>query len=224
MVFVNFDAGEKVKQIEVNGLELAVKRRGSDVVKCIGEWKTDCTFNWKLAVAEMFQGEFGSCPRQSFLPLWFKPPQNFLRICHTTIIRQQVSGNLLTIRILPTSPTKSIIECLLFGNESSASAEREIRETKKEIQKEIQRLVSLQQKIVKGLSFSTPDHANDILLLLKEHMEAEMALGKDIHPAARIKSFTMKGREDDDLCLELEKDSQSTESICQINNNGLLDW
>lgn len=77
--------------------------------------------------------------------------------------------------------------------------------------------------------------------MLRDHLGAELKLGREIHPAARAMNFTTKGKADDDckilcsglrswlmmreVCLELENDSkEDLGSKCQAHTSGLLDW
>lgn len=160
MIFINFDAAELVEDISVDSLGLLLKNFGkSRDVKVVAEWQVEAAFNWKLAgeqglrakttglileVAEMFPGLEKERAKMPFLSMWSKSEDQSQRICYTTIIRKLVSGTILTIRILPMSPVKTTLECVLYESGSQKSAD-EVWGLKKAIQKETQRLALQQQ-------------------------------------------------------------------------------
>lgn len=114
-------------------------------------------------------------------------------------------------------------------------------EIKERVNSEIRLLNAKQQWIANGktgsaIACSVANQAH-INTLLNIHLNAEKAAGKRIHSAAREKSFSARGKVDDDcklasvecfyvdadekVCRQLESPSNS---MCSANAKGLLDW
>jgi phenylpropionate dioxygenase-like ring-hydroxylating dioxygenase large terminal subunit len=49
LVFVNFDAGEKVSDVELKKSTKPLEKWNMKDMRCTAEWKIDGRFNWKLA-------------------------------------------------------------------------------------------------------------------------------------------------------------------------------
>jgi len=73
------------------------------------------------------------------------------------------------------------------------------------IENEVKQLERQQKQLLEGSSRIENTIAQDAINeRLREHHKVERLEGREIHPAARGHSFSVKGREDDDLCRELE--------------------
>lgn len=140
-------------------------------------------------------------PSWTWLPTLFEYNEDGAKIAHATIVRQLSPGIILVLKALPKAAQSTTVECSIYA--ANIQPLDELSELKRSISWEIKQLGSKQQRIVSNqepiLSLaSSVATQEDINKLLGEHLEAEMNLGAEIHPAAREQSFSPEGKADDD--------------------------
>lgn len=221
LLFVNLDAGEPTQELALGDVGSLLSKWRVPEMRCISDWKFEAAFNWKLLGLpgvvvhgimltaagtlknehQMVQAPFWT----DMLPSWIRQQPQDARILQTTLFRRLASGRILTIKAIPKSAKLSMVECSIFSKHPKNS--KQLEELKTRIYHDIERLESIQRRIEVGqepLSSLEPIVAEQdkIDAFLKSHMEAERLAGSQIHPAARLQSFTSEGKADDDCkCL-----------------------
>jgi hypothetical protein len=140
---------------------------------------------------------------------------------------------------MPKSAGTTEIRCSIWARNGGISVAT-LKDVKQEIWQEIGQLALKQKRLIGHchmfLSNDLGAGQVEISRLIKDHLDAETKLGREIYPAARSENFTDEGRADDDckrilgviiqlltqslVCQKLEKESL----ICSANAKGLLDW
>ncbi|TAQ88841.1 hypothetical protein B7494_g2859 [Chlorociboria aeruginascens] len=220
MVFVNFNA-EKVSKLDLYDETDLVERLAAQRIQCIGEWKIQGRFNWKLGVGEFSLDEQPGSSKWWILP-GFKSCQE-LRIGNSIII-QLPSNQLLTVRFLPNSATRTTMEFNLYKKVQKIAAwGDELRSLRERTQLEIDRLQCKQIDIFKWTDHFNKEQQDKFRDIIRAHLDEERELGGEIYPAAQKQNFTATGKEDDDFCKEVEGRT-GQESLCSASAKGLLDW
>ena len=119
----------------------------------------------------------------------------------------------MTVRILPQSKRSSIIECVLYGNLSTNhdTQQSEVAEMKESTILEVRQLEDVQKQLLisfySGCTHTYPPKVKTTNMivakqdtingLLQAHLDAEKAIGAEIHPAAQKRTLTQDGMDDD---------------------------
>ncbi|RDW62008.1 hypothetical protein BP6252_11441 [Coleophoma cylindrospora] len=216
MVFVNLDAGPEVSDLE---LAAELKARNTAGLDWVSSWKFDAVLNWKLAAGEFSLERLQDSQNSWQWMLGRSAKTKEMKLSYSASIWIP-HGLLLTVRLLPQSPSATTIECDLHAKIThSAKFSSLQKQLKEEIQSEIGRLEIKQRDLSRGNDDFAVAPQEQISQLLRAHLESERQVGHEIEPAARKQGFSVEGKADDDLCAELESNL-----VCKANNNGLLDW
>lgn len=224
-VYVNLDVyGSDGLTIRV-GVPIRAK------LSLVESWTVDAPFNWKIAVP---QGSFriASMAARSRLPNLSKLLKGHLESWRwaaefelsplTHLIRSAKGDLWLTVSVLPMTDATSKIACALYSSEEDAKTRHlSVDAIKSEVQASV---VSLTETFgeLKHDGDTAADHAQYPLLAeCKAHMRLERFMGKEIHPASRLRESSRECQIADDLCQELE-----TEASEKANSAGAasLEW
>ncbi|KAG0644981.1 Carnitine monooxygenase alpha subunit [Hyphodiscus hymeniophilus] len=209
MLFVNFQVEESNHGLEMGESGDIIKSWKIGDMKWAHEWRADGSFNWKLAerslLTESIENFFCDVPSQedtwmSTLRSFFSTQHQRLFLAHDTILRQLPSGHVLTLRALPSSPNKTLMECNIYGRllRHTKTTQIELETVKREVESEIKRLELQHEALATGNSHVQSPNQVKLSEVLSQHTKAEKAAKKEIHPAARKQSFTNEGMADDD--------------------------
>lgn len=201
----------------------------------IENWNVEAPFNWKMAVP---QGSFriASLAAPTGMP-------NLLRLLKgnfrpwrwatefelsplTHLIRSAKGDLWFTISITPKSHASSSIACALYKSAPDGDqAEIPLSSIKSEVQSSIARLAGTFDSI-KADGETAADYAQEPLLMeCKAHMRLERFMGKEIHPASRLRESSQACKVADDLCRELEAETTETGGRGSVSGSpGGLEW
>jgi len=239
-VMVNHDGSSlNVVEPKFEDVELAARGQKIEKSKWVAEWRFEGQFNWKLAASNK-NSENEASQRNTIFPQvlfgWvlsrFKQENNEVSVFPTTRICWYPSASSwVTIRILPDSATRTIFQCDLFKIGDAQLKRIDVFKTKlmEVIKDEVERLERQQKQLLGGSSkldnTIVQDAIND---RLREHLQLERLQGREIYPAARGQSFSAEGKEDDDLCRELEsaqsKELRGSDSDNSSQLKNSLEW
>lgn len=212
-VYVNLDVyGSDGLTIRV-GVPIRAKLRP------VESWSVDAAFNWKFAVP---QGSFriASMAMRSRIPSLRKLMKGDLESWRwaaefelsplTHLIRSAKGDLWLTISIIPKTHATSTIACALYTSDGKAATERyPIDSVKSEVQSSIMSLLEDFEKI-KDDGETAAEYAQEPLLAeCKAHLRLERFMGKEIHPASRLRESSRECKVADDLCQELEAEADA---------------
>ncbi|CAG8948815.1 hypothetical protein HYFRA_00001938 [Hymenoscyphus fraxineus] len=227
-VFINMESTEHTQTLHLDDSETAIASLRSSDLKCVGEWKIEGRFNWKLADISLLPNQAAG------IPSWLTFSRFTHRegvLGHTAVFKSESSGSLLTLRFLPNHATSTTVDCT-FYKESSADHESEFASLKKAVQDKIKDLEQQQKRLLLGrnnrnlaeeMTSASFDQQTEIRKILKTHADAEHKLGEEIYPAAQSQSVTSEGKRDDDFCRDLGV-GEGRRSVCSASAQGLLDW
>lgn len=210
-VYVNLDVyGSDGLTIRV-GVPIRAKLR------LLEGWNLEAPFNWKIAVPE---GSFriASLAARSRMPSLVKMLRGRLETWRwaaefelsplTHLIRSAKGDLWLTISIVPGTSSTCTIACALYtSDEEVRIAEMPIAAVKSEVALSVARLSKTFDDI-KTDGSTAADHAQEPLLAeCKAHLRLERFMGKEIHPASRLRESSRECKIADDLCQELEAEA-----------------
>ena len=210
-VYVNLDVyGSDGLTIRV-GVPIRAKLR------LLEGWSVDAPFNWKMAVP---QGSFriASLAARSRMPSLVKLLKGRLETWRwaaefelsplTHLIRSAKGDLWLTISLVPRTPTTCSIVCALYTSDEEAKvADMPVSAVKSEVASSVARLVEAFDEI-KDNGSTAADYAQEPLLAeCKAHLRLERFMGKEIHPASRLRESSRGCKVADDLCQELEAEA-----------------
>lgn len=224
-VYVNLDVyGSDGLTIRV-GVPIRAK------LQFLENWTVDAPFNWKIAVP---QGSFriASMAAKSTIPSLRKLVKGDLESWRwaaefelsplTHLIRSAKGDLWLTISIVPQTHTSSKIACALY---TSGVADEIAEASIKAIRSEVKSCVDRLGEVFLGLKDDGDSAADNLqyplLAECKAHTRLERFMGKEIHPASRLRESSRECKVADDLCQELE-----SEAVEKANNRGAisLEW
>ena len=180
-------------------------------------WSVDAPFNWKMAVP---QGSFriASMAMRSRLPDLKRLLKGSLESWRwaaefelsplTHLIRSAKGDLWLTISIVPKTHTASTLACALYTSDQEVETfQLAIAAIKAEVKSSVTDLAETFEK-VKDDGDTATDYAQEPLLAeCKAHLRLERFMGKEIHPASRLRESSRECKVADDLCQELETEA-----------------
>lgn len=186
----------------------------------IENWSVEAPFNWKIAVPQ-HSFRIASLAAPTGMPNLLRLLSGNLRSWRwatefelsplTHLIRSAKGDLWLTISITPRSHASSSIGCALYTSApAGARAKIPLSSIKSEVQSSITNLVETFESI-KADGETAADYAQEPLLMeCKAHMRLERFMGKEIHPASRLRESSKECKIADDLCRELEAETTGT--------------
>ena len=162
MVFVNFEAGNSIAELDLEGIESIIRSWKIGDMKCVHEWKVEGAFNWKLAgqflrLHRHYSGVTNgkaeylvpvTLSKKTFwawaLPGIFRDHPQRLVVSHSTVLQRLPSGRILILRALPLSSNKTLIECNVYDRlqRHTRTTQSEFEATKSDVGLEIRKVGS----------------------------------------------------------------------------------